>query len=194
MVVLGYFILVNWIVVFIPLSIKYDLYGLLGWIELSFGIDRKGNEKKKKGKTPISVTTRSQPMFWTSNVRTFEHSNPGSSGPKGRGIERSNVPHEHSNVRVYSPLSQNPETLNVRTFSALGQFMTLFNWFGSISFWNYGIVYGTSYGFNNLNYPLGPHIRTVFGRMVSYRRRIQIPSMILMNSSEKGSIHMKIIH
>jgi hypothetical protein len=39
-----------------------------GWIVFSFGIGRKGNEKKKKEKTPIYVTCTTTRVFIDENV------------------------------------------------------------------------------------------------------------------------------
>ena len=148
------------------------------------------------------MNARTRPMFWTSNVRTL-HLNIRTCesrlvcAKKGRGIKRLNVPHERSNIWLLAlkPKTRSAERSNI----AFVRLKVQCTWavYDSFSlFWLYiimgncGIVYGTWYGCNNLKYLPGPYIRTVFGHTVSYGRRIQIPVMILMNSSEKGSIHL----
>ena len=96
-----------------------------GWIGTPFLCTEENGWKR--GKTPISVNARTQPMFWTSNVQTlhsnvwtcesrfvwakgqrhrtfersswtFECSSPLTLEPKTRGVERSNVAFVHLNV------------------------------------------------------------------------------------------------
>ena len=89
--------------------IKYDFYGILGWIELSFGTGRKMNEKGENINSRNCAKTR--PTNRTSNIesifdwakrqrrRMFERSSLPTPEPKARGTKHSNSSLECSNIQ-----------------------------------------------------------------------------------------------
>ena len=147
---------------FHSLSNECDSCGF-GWFDLSFGKGRKNGWKGKKPKFLWLNELDQCPGHRTFErcTWTFERASLDSSAPKGSGIKRSNVPHERLNVWLLAPKpkTRSVERPNVgfvhwvRTFKRSVHLGIL--WFSStdLALIRLGvnvIVYGTSYGFNNL--------------------------------------------